>query len=464
MLIRNKLILRFMLLVVAIQLCFSAFIYYFNAVSRQQKYYHRLEAKAQLMASLLIRRANLRDEMLRSFRRKDMMTMHDERISIYDVRRRLLYHIGDAPALASNVLYSKVLDKEKFVRFEEGKLETVGLRYPHAGQTYFLFVSGYDQFGNQQFRKLRLLLLVGNVGSLVLIIVAGWYFADESLKPIARVIRQVERITASNLSLRVDEGNQQDEIARLAITFNKMLSGVEQAFESQKSFLSHASHELRTPLTNLLGTLETSQAYDTDLAETKQSIGSAVEEIKRLVALTNGLLALAKADDTSFKRQPVRLDECLTQAMGYCETKYPGRTLKLEFGPLPKELDDAFTVQGNAHLLTTALFNILENACKYSQDAVTVQFGYAKDSILIIKVIDKGIGIAPQEQQRILEPLYRGENGKSMPGYGLGLAITHKVIQRHGGQLHLASRVGEGTTVTVRLPVPRNRMTVSDKA
>ena len=122
------------------------------------------------------------------------------------------------------------------------------------------------RLGRAQLASLRLILLAGNVGALVLIILAGWYFADESLKPIARVVRQVKKITASELSRRVDEGNGTDEIAQLASTFNQMLGGLEQAFEAQKSFVSHASHELRTPLTVALGTLQTALGLRPDPA------------------------------------------------------------------------------------------------------------------------------------------------------------------------------------------------------
>ncbi|WP_324670627.1 sensor histidine kinase [Hymenobacter sp. GOD-10R] len=452
MLIRNKLILRFTLLVVAIQLCLSAFVYYYSALSREQRYYHRLEAKAALIGSILIRRGNLQESKLRSFHRKDLLTMHDERISIYDQDGRMLYSTAAASKSASDAAYFARIGKEKLVSFRQGALETVGIHYRHQGRTYQIFVAGRDEFGMREFEKLRLILLVGNLGTLVLIILAGWYFVEQSLQPISRIVTEVEGITASNLSLRVHEGNQRDEIARLAITFNQMLSGLELAFESQKSFLSHASHELRTPLANLLGTLETSAAYDTDLADAKQSINSAIEEIRHVIALTNGLLALAKADDTSFRRLPVRLDECVTQAIAACSTKYPQHPLRLDFGFLPESVEDMFMVLGNAQLLTTAVLNLLDNACKYSQTDVRVTLGYRTPQELQLQIADAGLGMSEEELRRVFEPLYRGENGKHTLGYGLGLPITRKIVQLHAGQLLLESAPGKGTTATVRLP------------
>ncbi|GAB2475844.1 two-component sensor histidine kinase [Hymenobacter qilianensis] len=452
MLIRNKLILRFTLLVLAIQLSFSAFVYYFHAASREQRFTNRLTGKAALSGRMLIKRGSLSKGFFGAFRRRDLLTLVGEQVSIYGPGGRLLYLSSDTISQAQNMLYLSRITPEKPVHFATGRRETVGLLYEHEGRAYRIFTSGIDEFGWAQLEKLRLILLVGNVGALVLIILAGWYFADESLKPISRVVRQVEKITASSLSQRVDEGNQRDEIAQLAITFNQMLAGLEQAFESQKSFLAHASHQLRTPLANLLGTLETSLDYDATLADTRQSLRSGIEEVRHLVELTNGLLALAKADSGLLPTEPVRLDECVAQALDYARAKCPDRDLRLEFGPLPTTDADVFMVPGNAQLLTTAIFNLLDNACKYSQASVTVSLGYADAQTLEVRVTDTGIGIAPHEIRRVFEPLYRAANGTAQPGYGLGLALTQKIVQLHGGQITLVSVLNQGSTVGVWLP------------
>jgi signal transduction histidine kinase len=452
MLIRNKLILRFTLLVVGIQLCFSIFLYYFQATNREQRFLNRLAGKATMTARVIVRRDTLNQQLLRTLHRRDLFTVPGEQISIYGAGQHLLYTSADNLSQKLNSRYLPQIKPGRPVHFQDGPLETIGIYYKHHGHPYWIFSAGHDDFGHQQLEKLGLILLAANIGSLVLIILAGWYFADESLKPIARIVGQVERITASRLSARVDEGNGTDEIAQLARTFNHMLGGVEQAFESQKTFLSNASHELRTPLANVLGTLETSVAYDQDLPEAKRSMSSAVEEIKKLIALTNGLLSLAKVTDPAFQQEPVRLDECLTQAISTCETKHPGRTIKLQFGLLPPEVEDMFTVRGNAQLLTTALLNLLDNACKYSSEAVQVELGYQNPDILQVKVADSGIGMEPHELARIYEPLYRAGNDNNAPGYGLGLPMTRKIVLVHGGDIRLTSNIGQGTTAVVSLP------------
>jgi signal transduction histidine kinase len=430
MLIRTKLILRFTLLVAGLLVGFSAFVYYFQAAARRQRFVHRMEASALLAARVLIRSGHPSGPV----QPRDLLMMTGERIRVVSPTGQTLF--AEAAALPRGLA---------------NQLESTRVSYTSQGTTYRVEIAAIDRLGRSQLDTLRLILVVGNVGALLLIIGAGWFFADEFLRPIARVVEQVEQITASNLSQRVEEGNRRDEIARLAITFNQMLTGVEQAFEAQKSFLSHASHELRTPLATLLGTLETSLAYDNTLPDSKESIESGLEDVRHLIALTNGLLTLARADAPSPRLLPVRLDECLTQALGYAQAKYPGRDMQLRVGPVPT-IAEPFSLPGNAELLTTALFNLLDNACKYSQAAVHVDLGYADARTLQVRVADSGPGIAPADQARLFEPLFRARSAAGRPGFGLGLPLTQKVVRLHGGQLEITSAAGEGTTATVRLP------------
>jgi len=126
--------------------------------------------------------------------------------------------------------------------------------------------------------------------------------------------------------------------------------------------------------------------------------------------------------------------------------------VRVAFGSVPARLDTPFAVVGNAQLLTTALLNLLDNACKYSRAEVRATIGYPEPGTVAVAVADTGIGIEPTELARVTEPLYRAENGRGEPGYGIGLAVTQKIAQRHGGELQLASAAGAGTTATLRLP------------
>ncbi|AMR29188.1 hypothetical protein A0257_20215 [Hymenobacter psoromatis] len=455
MLIRNKLMLRFTLVVLAIQVSFSAFIYYFNASTRAQRFEHRLSTSATLAARLLVRPGRLATGELGTLRRRDLLTLPEEQISIYGPGDTLHYSSADNLDQAPNRARLAALGPGRYVAFGAGgRREAVGLGYQHEGKEYQIFVSAEDYMGWARQYQLGLLLLLGNVGALALTILAGWLFAGAALAPVARISRQAGRISATNLGRRLPEGNGRDELAQLARAFNGMLAGLEQAFEAQKSFLSHASHELRTPLTTLAGTLETALAYDATLPAARESLAHSLEATRHLQSLTASLLALAKADGSLPPFAPVRLDECLGQALEYTRAKYPSRDLRLAFGALPDPAadTDVFMVPGNAELLTTALLNLLDNAGKYSAGPVLAELGYDGPTLLRVRIIDRGPGLTPDELGHIYEPLYRAPGALGRPGYGLGLSLARRIVQRHGGQLVLTSAEGIGTTATMWLP------------
>ncbi|MGM9509288.1 ATP-binding protein [Larkinella sp. GY13] len=448
MLIRNRLTIIFTLLATAIQLTLSLLVWYFYSLYRREEFYSRLESKARVAGRLLISRRHLHDDFFKNMVRTDLLTIVEEQISIYDQRHNLVF---TNRTLKESEYYKEkipLLTTESLFEFKSGHLESIVIPYRHGGQLFYIFASGYDRIGLAKLGTLQQILLLANLLGFALIVLAGWYFSGGVLKPIAQIVDEVEQITARQLHKRVHEGNRRDEIAQLAMTFNQMLFRLEDAFVSQRSFVAHASHELRTPLTNTLGTLETSLRYDQNPADWRESMEVAVEELKKVIALTNGLLGLAKVTDGPVALTAVQVDDCLLNAIGYVQAKYPGRNLNLQF---KTEEEESFTVKGNATLLTTAFLNVLDNACKYSSEAVSVHLQVTKDQI-IVTVADQGRGISETDAAHILNPLYRGGNVDDVPGYGIGLAVTQKIIDLHQGVLQITSDVNRGTSVTIQLP------------
>lgn len=450
MLIRNRLTIIFTLLAMAIQITLSLLVWYFYSLYRQEEFYSRLESKARVAGRVLISRRHLHDDFFKNMVRTDLLTIVEEQISIYDDRHHLVF--TNRTLKESDYYKEKIpfltTDADSLFVFKSGHLESIVIPYRDRGQLFYIFASGFDRIGFSKLGALQQILLLANLLGFALIVLAGWYFSGRVLRPIAQIVNEVEQITAKQLHKRVHEGNRRDEIAQLAMTFNQMLFRLEDAFVSQRSFVSHASHELRTPLTNTLGTLETSLRYDRNPNDWRDSMEIAVEELKKVITLTNGLLSLAKVTDGTVALASVQVDDYLLTAIAQVQAKYPGRQLPLQF---IADDDKSFTVKGNATLLTTALLNILDNACKYSADAVSVEL-QANEEQITVTVTDRGRGIAEADTAHILDPLYRGSNVAGVPGYGIGLAVTQKIIDLHQGILHISSQENQGTTVTIELP------------
>ena len=448
MLIRNRLTITFTLLATAIQVTLSILVLYFYSLYRQEEFYARLTSQARMAGRVLISRRHLHDEFFRKLVRTDLLTIVEEQISIYDNEHQLVF--TNQNLKESNFFKDKIpqLATNSLVEFRSGHLESIAMPYRDRGDLFYIFASGYDRLGTTKLNTLQQILILANLLGFTLIVLAGWYFSGRVLQPIAQIVDEVEQITAKHLHKRVNEGNLRDEIAQLAMTFNQMLFRLEDAFVSQRSFVSHASHELRTPLTNILGTLQTSLQYDKNPVDWRDSMEVSVEELKKVITLTNGLLGLAKVTDGAVALTAVQVDDCLLTAIGQVQTKYPGRNLPLQF---TADDDEPFTVKGNVGLLTTAFLNILDNACKYSAEAVSVQLHAGKGRVSVT-VTDRGRGISETDADHVLDPLYRGKNVSGVPGYGIGLAVTQKIVDLHQGTIQIASVVDEGTTVTIALP------------
>ncbi|AQG81900.1 sensor histidine kinase [Spirosoma montaniterrae] len=450
MLIRNKLTLLFTILVLAIQFTFSAFVYSFYSVYRRQEFYGQLRAKAQVFGRVLIGRQDVAHLLSARVRASDLLTLTDEQISIYDRQFRPLFDNQNASYEHKERSLLPTLTKQPVVAFTIDKAEGVGVVFRQGTQPYYVFVTGYDGLGRSKRENLLLIILIGNLGGFALILLAGWYVSGRFLQPLADMAQTVREVSANHLHTRVNEGNRRDEIAQLAITFNGLLGELERAFESQRQFVAHASHELRTPLTNVLGTLDISLTYDTDPAQWRQSMRSAIDEIRKLIQLTNSLLNLAKASGSSTTMAPIRLDECLLDAIAQVQQKYAGRQINLSFGTLS---DDYYIVTGNQLLLTTAFANILDNACKYSEASVRVVLEKLTDADrYTIQVTDQGRGITSDDLPHVFSPLVRGHNVAGVQGFGVGLAITKQLITLHHGSIQIESSPDVGTTVHIELP------------
>ncbi len=300
----------------------------------------------------------------------------------------------------------------------------------------------------------QFVLLILGLSSLVVALVGSWAIAGNALRPIARMIQNVETIARSHdLSRRIETPVHRDELGRLATTFNEMLGSIETIYRAQQRFIADASHELRAPLTAIQGNLELlSRHQHMPEAERKEAVDEAMREANRLTRLVADLLSLARADaGSTLKRCPVDLDPIILGAFREAHHLSQGQTLLLEpFEPSK--------VEGNEDKLKQLLLILLDNALKYTPADGQVTVGLYRESVdAIMTVRDTGIGISAEDLPHVFERLYRADPGRSRApgGTGLGLSIARWIVEQHEGEITLESQPGHGTTVFVRLPLCR---------
>ncbi|MDE3151215.1 MAG: HAMP domain-containing protein [Gemmatimonadota bacterium] len=297
----------------------------------------------------------------------------------------------------------------------------------------------------------RLMTIMALVGS-ALSFWVGWMLASRALRPVATMRETADAIASSReLSRRIEVTAADDELSRLAATFNRMLGSLEEGYAAQQRFVADASHELRAPLTAIQGNLELLRRADRMPSEDRAAaVEEAYAEATRMARLVADLLALARADaGIPLERRSVELDRVLLEVVG--EAKHLARGHAIEVTHIePAE------ILGDPDRVRQLLLILVDNAVRYTAPTgrVAVRL-HADDGMARVEVEDTGVGIAPEALSHIFERFYRGDRARVRDpgGTGLGLPIARWVAEQHGGTLDIASELGRGTTATIRLPL-----------
>lgn len=299
-------------------------------------------------------------------------------------------------------------------------------------------------------RGLRLILLAGIPGAIVLASAGGWWLASRALSPIDDITRAAQQITAQDLSRRLNADLPDDEVGRLARTFDGMIARLDASFQRQRQFTADASHELRTPLTAIRGQIDVALARPRDAAEYQRVLATVNAQVDRMTRLSTDLLMLARADAGSM---PLHREEVDVRQLveGAAEQVRPLATEKrLELRVEPSA--DA-SVSADPDMLLQLLINLLDNAIKYTERGWVTVGWRAEPGRLLILVRDTGTGIPAEHRERIFERFHRVDSGRARQdgGAGLGLAICRSIVEAHRGTIAVESSAA-GSAFKISLP------------
>lgn len=451
--IGTKITLKFNFIVSVILILFAFSVYFAFSNYREKEFYTRLKEEANTTAKLYSDVEEVTYDVLKKIDKISENILYGEKVLIYDLDNKLLYSNQeiDRDEIPHDKLEELKIEKE--IRYKQNENETYGVYFKGRYDSFLVFSMAFDQYGLSKLRFLKYTLITGVFLATLLSTLLGFIFSRQSLNPISNVVNQVDRITASRLDLRVNEGNGTDEIALLAIKFNKMLERLADAFEMQKSFVSNASHELRTPLTAITGQIEVAMMNQSISEESRLLLASILDDIRELNILSNGLLELANAnlDISEIKLEPVRIDEIVGAARAEVLKAFKNYTVILNFKDYPED-EKWLTARGNERLIKAAVTNVIENACKYSPNMTALVELTFDDKNILISVLDSGIGIAKENLVHVFEPFYRSDNAKNVKGHGIGLTLAQKILSLHQGSIALSSEIGKGTRVNITIP------------
>ncbi len=313
---------------------------------------------------------------------------------------------------------------------------------------------------NSQLHRLMTALALGSLGMLAIAFLGGLWLADRAMRPVATIAHAARNISESDLSRRLNMRGR-DELAELAGTFDEMLARLQAAFDRQCRFVADASHELRTPLT--IVNLEVGRALSNkrSVAEYQRTLQVVDAEGERMTRLVNDLMTLARMDggQAILQFEDLDLSDVALEAVERMSALAEHRHIKLETGDLPELL-----VRGDRQYLIQMISNLIENGIKYSGDGQSVRIETSGSKTQAsLRVSDTGPGIPSEHLPRLFDRFYRVDAARSQnsdddstpTGSGLGLSIVSWIVKTHGGKIQVNSKINEGTTFEVTLPLKK---------
>ena len=442
--IKIRLSLQFSLIVTGILLFFSFLVYYFSYERHHARFRQNILDSAKNYATLFINVAEVDSILLNKIQEQTFLWEREE-LAITDTVYNILYsnnidYLKDSLTLVKNAYRT-------FHYFNVSEKEGVFLRHSFENRTYYVYALAFDKTRNVYLEELRKILFWSIMFSILLSIISAYLFARKAIKPISEIIKSVKEINSLRLSNRLDEGDRKDEIDQLSVTFNEMLSDLEIAFRNQEDFVSNASHELRTPLSVMISETDYFLSRERSREEYVNHLSELIKDLKKINGLLTSLLELAQiTKNRNIGFSPVRIDEIVFDTIHSIKNRYPELKIipRIEY----PENEDDLIVSGNEGLLMIAFKNLIDNACKFSNENVHVDFSFEKERINV-SVADSGIGIPQSEIDNIFKPFTRGSNAKFIGGFGIGLTMVSKIIKLHKADFSISSRENEGTRITL---------------
>jgi signal transduction histidine kinase len=301
----------------------------------------------------------------------------------------------------------------------------------------YTFVYGSRRKQPWEGSPLEWLLLFGGMAGLWFL---AWLFLRRQLQPVRDLARGVRAVETGNLDARISETGS-NELADLAVSFNNMTRSLKERLRARDQLMLDVSHELRSPLTRMRVALE--------MAEPGVAVDSLHEEVDALGKMVSEILETERLNSNagSLNRVPTSLGELLEEKVARFEGQLPGVVLRED--PVPE-------VSLDPERMRLVFRNLIENALKHGRESLNpVVVTLRREGDLAVIAITNGGATVPEEEQRLIfEPFYRTDRSRSgTPGYGLGLPLCKRIVEAHGGTISFRSRAGEGTTVTLKIPL-----------
>jgi signal transduction histidine kinase len=446
--IRAKLTLTYFIISFILLISSLLFIYYSFRNYIYTEFYDTLRSKA-LMTVMMVEKSNPDLTFENDNQSSETSLSETENIIIYDLSFKKLFSINNKLNIENYILDNIVNKKE--LKFSLGNVNAIGIKHNTSIGKDIIIVAT-DKFMSEELASLRNIMIYTSFLFLLIIAVSGYYFSGQALAPINTTIRNLKEIFPNDLSRRLNINQKnKDEISRLNMTFNELLDRIEDSFNTQKGFLSNISHEIRNPLASIISTIQVKLTKEGTEDEYRQCLNSVLDDAREMEHTTLQLMELARLTDTGSKISfsSLRLDEMIWQAKASVRKNNPEYNFKFDTTAFPED-SDALIINGNETLIKIALYNLLENACKFSPDhTASVKVFIDGSNKIFIQIKDTAHIIDDHEKESIFKPFYRRKISTNVKGTGIGLTLVAGILKVHHAALEITNNDNSGNLFTL---------------
>lgn len=369
-------------------------------------------------------------------------------VRVYDENNKIAFGNKEA----DRNINAKNLDfirKNKKLSFKSNNHFYYGIFYNDNQGDFVVFVKTTNEVFKAQTNRLLVIMIIVLFAGLLLILLLSRLLSNIAYRPITEVIHQVNSMELNSLDNPISSSNTHDEVQDLITTFNNLLSRLSDTFSIQKNFINYVSHEFKTPLAAISGNLEVFAQKERTPEEYQKVTSEALENVYHIEEILNNLMMLSGLKTIHSENETFRIDETIFDINDKIFTTYGKQEIRIDLKVTEEKL---LSVKGSEMQIQLALYNLIENAVKYSdQNPIKISL-FETDNQLQILIQDHGKGIQKEDLNLVQQTFYRGKNVGNIKGSGIGLSLASIIFKQNNIQFSITSKENEGTQITLCFP------------
>lgn len=418
--------------------------------STRISYFERLRNTALISAIYYLEKDELPKSRHAQIKAEYNHLIENKKVAVYNKYNEVTFgqNLNDKNIKA---LHLKTARNNKMVQFMSGNSFYYGIFYPDNQGDFVVFVKSPNDSFKSQMLRLSIIMLAVLILGLLAIYFLSRYLSKIVYKPISNVVDRINNVDYTTISNAITSTNTHDEIEELIKSYNKLFGRISESILLQQNFINYVSHEFKTPLAAISGNLEVFAQKDRTPEEYRKVVEESLENVYEIESILNNLLLMSGLTKLEKSHQQVRIDELIWKVYEKLNPKAQETNSSIK---ISLQVNTSYLLEfpGNETLLYLALYNIVENAIKYSCNHPIEIILSEKDRQLLIKVKDQGKGISEDDLGKITDTFYRGKNVDNIKGSGIGLSLSKSIFDHHHIQMKISSVIDSGTQVLLTFP------------